>query len=615
MTSINNYEYYEARAKDVKLTAITSDEYNADLLARLRDNVPVWDIWLTSSRCVSGNTNFVVREGDHLGWLGYFVGKGEKLKTLNIYNCFQENRNLHAFLEGLGHNRSVQVVHIDIALEESFQSLIPFLRNNDSLRDLNFHSFGTELKCARNIALLLGQQSSLKRIDFGVINLDDEGLVEIAAALKSQPQIEELRLTSNNIVRDGYVALGNVLECCLSLRELQLWTDFDREEEDNSDDWLDALVAGLKHCHNLTLLNLEGNQMNEGSRSLSTLLQSDNCRLEHLHLGYMDINDDGMTALLAGLTSLPSLKRFDLSGNLIGDQCLQAVLGALTSCNLEELDLSSNMLMDSVSGLRALGTLVRRTTSMQSLGLCNSSLTDEGLQSFIEGVANCCSLTNLDLTANNLITANGLSSLMSLFRAEHCSLSELSLFGINIGDDDAAVLANGLRGNKSLTTLRINASDITARGWAAFSRLLCDASSVNNTYLSNHTLAQIEFRIDGDIRCFPPDGDVAQYLKWNKSHNQAAAMYKILDNHPDIDFGPLFQWKMKCLPLVVAWLEGAWLCNVNESTEVFQCRQLSTVYKFVRSMPQLTVDGYRREKKTKDIQSDAKKKRKFDLTL
>ena len=38
--SVRDYEYYEARAKDVKLEDITSDEHSADVLARLRDNDP-----------------------------------------------------------------------------------------------------------------------------------------------------------------------------------------------------------------------------------------------------------------------------------------------------------------------------------------------------------------------------------------------------------------------------------------------------------------------------------------------------------------------------------------------------------------------------------------------
>jgi hypothetical protein len=135
---------------------------------------------------------------------------------------------------------------------------------------------------------------------------------------------------------------------------------------------------------------------------------------------------------------------------------------------------------------------------------------------------------------------------------------------------------------------------------------------VNNTYFSNHTLEKI-----GGYGVHAMPSDIVEYLTFNKLQNCAAVMCKILDSHPDIDIEPLFQWKLKCLPLVVRWLEKAkpylgytYMCEAEES---FQCRELSMVYKFVRGMPLLTVDGYH-GKKMKDVQPKTKK-RKFDLTL
>ena len=72
MDAIHDYEYYEARAKDVKLEDITSDEYNADILAGLRDNdAELKHISITDSAI--GRKDFDVCEGNHWGWLGYFA--------------------------------------------------------------------------------------------------------------------------------------------------------------------------------------------------------------------------------------------------------------------------------------------------------------------------------------------------------------------------------------------------------------------------------------------------------------------------------------------------------------------------------------------------------------
>ncbi len=623
---MHGYEYYEAHAKDVKLEHITSDEDNADILASLRDDDPDFKDFSIVTDHEDGVYDFVVREGDHLGWVGFFVGKSKELETLSIVD-FPDNINLNVFFEGLGRNRSIQELSIWADLGESFQNLIPFVRNNDSLHELRFGYFDIGLQCARNIALLSSQQSSLKSLTFEEAYLDGEGLKQIAKALRSQP-IEELRLGSTNIsVRDGYAALGKALESCLSLRMLglsifdpvdeRLDDDGDIDDEDAAEEGLLALVARLKLCHDLTSLKLAGKLIitEEVSRSLSTLFQSDNCRLEYLFLGQLDIDDDGITALAPGLASLPSLKMLNLHDNSICDQGLQDLVGALAGCDIEALSLLSNM-FGSVSGMRSLGTFVRGTTSMRSLFLGNCFITDEGLQSFVEGMANTCNLSELSLSHNNSITANGLASLSSLFRAEHCSLSDLDLLGINIGDDGAAALANGLIGNKSLTTLRVDNSSITstARGWSAFSRLLCDTSSVNNTYLSNHTLVQV-----GDYDMQNTPSDVVRYLKMNESQNQDAAICKILHSHPDIDISPLFRFNLMCLPLAVEWFEKAesYFDKVNESPEVLKNRQLSAVYKFIRGMPLLAANGFRSQKmKDVQLQSELKsKKRKLDQTL
>jgi Ran GTPase-activating protein (RanGAP) involved in mRNA processing and transport len=498
------------------------------------------------------------------------------------------------------------------------------VRNNDSLHELYFNNFDIGLQCARNIALLLGQRSSMKCLKFDETHFDHGGFAQIATALRSQPQIEELYVFGNYIYRDGYVALGNALEGCLNLRTLELaaYGNDHVDEELIDNEGIHALAEGLKQCQNLTSLELRGNVMitEEGSRSLSTLFQSDNCQLECLDLRRMNIDDGGAAVLASGLASLPSLKELMLCGISVGDQCLQHLMrGLLVNCNIESLDLSRSMLMDSVSGLRALGSLVGRTANMQYLNLEKTSLSDEGLQSFVEGMSNCCRLKELHLSHNDSITANGVTSLSSLFRAEHCSLCTLALYGIHFGDEGAIALANGLIGNKSLTDLRFNSSGITARGWSAFSKLLCDKTSVNSTYFSNHTLLL--------IGAFDTPSDIEDYLKLNKPHKQASAICKILRSHPDIDVTPLFEFNLMCLPLVVAWFEKAklYLGEVNEPAEVFTNRQLSAVFKFIRGMPLLAAYGYYSQKKDwynvilealrVQLHSKSKKRKRSDQTL
>ncbi|KAK1734347.1 leucine-rich repeat protein, partial [Skeletonema marinoi] len=455
----------------------------------LRDNDPDITYISIQDEREDDYYDFVVREGDNLGWLCYFVGRSKQLRGLSIDN-FPDNLNIAAFLRGLRHNQSIESLCISTDIGEDFKSLRPFLRNNNSLGDLTFSHFDIGLQCARNIALLLGQQSSLKCLCFQETNLGDEMFVEIASVLRKQPQIEELNFYANNIGRNGCVALGNALEGTGNPNLATLYFGYN----DIDDEGIHALVAGLINCDKLTSLNLNGNALITGAglRSLSTLFQSEHCRLEQLNLDQTSIDNDGAAVLTAGLARLPSLKKLHLSDSSIGDQSLQALVGGLGSCNLlEDLYLSSNnMLTQSVVGMRSLGTLVQRT-NIHSLFLCDDTVNDEGLQYLVDGMANCCRLKKLVLSYNNSITAVGLSFLSSLFRSERCSLCTLLLNGVNLDDDGAMALANGLIGNMSLKTLEFSRSGITERGWTAFFKLLCDTSSVNNTYFSNHTIEKI----------------------------------------------------------------------------------------------------------------------------
>jgi len=249
-------------------------------------------------------------------------------------------------------------------------------------------------------------------------------------------------------------------------------------------------------------------------------------------------------------------------------------------------------LLDSNIGRNGCVTLGNMLSSwhaprLQSLVLDNNSIDDRGLQALVEGMLNCCDLEIVKFSGNRSITAAGLRSLSTLFQSENCSLKELHLERMNIGDDGAAALAEGLVRNKSLNQLYfdVDVAGITEVGWSAFSKLLCDTSTINITYLSNHTLEWI----GGGA----PE-DVVLYLEWNVDFNEDdSAIWKILRHFNDydaLDTESLFQWKLKFLPFLVTWFERArssiapWVTNDSDFSEL-EKRKLSAVHKFVCGMP------------------------------
>jgi hypothetical protein len=273
------------------------------------------------------------------------------------------------------------------------------------------------------------------------------------------------------------------------------------------------------------------------------------------------------------------------------------VVEAMQSCSgLEELFLSGNDFSSAAAGLGSLSDWLQNALmNLKSLCLENCRISDVGLHELAEGAANHCKV--LDLDRNESITSTGLSYLSSSIRSDSCRVKSLYLQGIPIGDEGMEALAQGLVGNQSLTSLYLDDYiSITSAGWLAFSTALCDTSSVNSIYLSNHTIHSIWDEDDGET--IPRN--IFLYLQLNGQHPQYAARCKILMSHRHLDMAPLLHWGLKFLPLAVAWFERAKPCTaltiydedlesrrrvLEVSEDSFQSRALTAMFEFIRGMP------------------------------
>ena len=153
-------------------------------------------------------------------------------------------------------------------------------------------------------------------------------------------------------------------------------------------------------------------------------------------------------------------------------------------------------------------------------------------------------------------------------------------------------------------------TSITAVGWQAFSKLLCDTTSINATFLSNHTLYHLG-GIRDDAR-----GVILPLLALNyRDDKKEVATIKILQNHNDFDMLPFFEWEFKVLPLVLSWFERASVFEMPRGFEPnIEKRKLSTIYQFVRGMPLLYVET-RLRKELEDIKAKKKQMEEEQLKL
>ena len=308
-----------------------------------------------------------------------------------------------------------------------------------------------------------------------------------------------------------------------------------------------------------------------------------------------------MLALALGSCKHKSLTDVVLINNGIEDGDMANIIDALNMHPVKRLILKGTGLAK--NGCAALATLLQcSTTELWYLCISNNDIDDEGIEALVPALANNCNhLKYLCINASESITTKGWQRIATILESPTCKLEQFEATGKaynddwelpwlqiqnNIDDDAAAAFASSLVNNHTLRELKLNGNPlITANGWQDFSNVLCNTTSVNKTFLSNHTLTELLVRA-------PPL--LQPYLSLNyDSDKKEVATIKILQHHYDVDMQPFFEWEFKCLPMVVGWLERASSIRMQRGFEPnIERRKLSCIYQFVRSMPDLYVEMY-----------------------
>ena len=216
----------------------------------------------------------------------------------------------------------------------------------------------------------------------------------------------------------------------------------------------------------------------------------------------------------------------------------------------------------------------------------------EGAESLVDTLTNSNRrLRVLHLSINNYSPANGWQGLASVLEEPNSNLEELNFQHDNLGDEEALIFANALACSCKLKSLELYQigpveNGVTSAGWSGFSKVLCDASSVNNTFLSNHTLENLG--LNNEYEDVPLD--VASSLALNKSSDdkKEVAIKKILKHHQHFDMQPFFEWELKVLPIAITWFEIARSKCTNEKAGIDR-RQLDAIYQYIHTMPEVFV--------------------------
>ncbi|EJK47152.1 hypothetical protein THAOC_34152 [Thalassiosira oceanica] len=417
-----------------------------------------------------------------------------------------------------------------------------FVKKSTGLKSVGIFGSGTFGNCSGHSVDRflddLGKCNQIKNMTFSGANLA-EIMYKLGPAMKNN-NFTHIFVEACQLGVPEATFLFNTFGDMNSLEEL----DIDCEEDlaNLNDDDMEGCIPSLAAC--------------TGMRSL---------KLNHLNL-----STNSCAALRGVFPRMATLREVVLRGNSLDDDCTRLLAQGLSGCKqIQSLDLSNNRISDN-----GLDVLVQSLpTSVDALYLAWNDITlDRHVMLLRFRVINIL---------GNTLCPGGTGVIAASLANPECRLEDLNLYSCNIGDEGTATLADGLRNNQRLTVMSLGDS-ITERGWNAFSSILCDASSINATYNSNHTLQDLgNYRIPEDVRL---NFDLNQ----GKDKSGVAAS-KILQAHRHLDMRHLFGRELGLLPYVVAWLEHFAKSRLH--------LKLSSIFEFVRAMPMRVTDGMVRKAK------------------
>jgi len=341
------------------------------------------------------------------------------------------------------------------------------------------------------------------------------------------------------------------------------------------DNFLDGKIFSLlgpffKNNHNLNDIYIEECELvHEDALQLSSAIKDCNKSLKRIAITVT--NDGRVFGIILALSKHPQLEIVRLSGMNIGRRFERTALSAL---------------------------LRRTTTHLQILILESINMCDNGMHILVNDLANINRLQELNLSNNEGITIKGWKKIATLLERLG-SLEYLSIYGNDVGDEGALLFANALANNSTLKHLDLDDCGITREGWKSLSKLLCDASTINNTYLSNHTLQYLGDDLttnDENPRFEDVMTDILYYLELNENENkQKVAMTKILRHHDHFNMQSFFEWEFKVLPIMIRWFtKTAALVHASFEAKVNKIK-LSVIYDFIKEFPMLYIEPMTRK--------------------
>ncbi|XP_072133517.1 NACHT, LRR and PYD domains-containing protein 3-like [Mobula birostris] len=349
-----------------------------------------------------------------------------------------------------------------------------------------------------------GKRSLLNTLHY-LFESQNRGLAQ--AALGS---VKTLSFSGMTLTPIDCAVLSHVIGLCDTIKHLDLQSCHIQCEG------IQRLGPGLHKCQEL---GLGANKLgNSGVKLVSAALRNPECKIRKLGLRGVRISDSAVDDLVSSLSANTSLTELILSFNQMGDSGVKMLSVALRNpgCKIQtlglesvslresgvedlasalsanpsltELNLSKNNLED--SGVKLVSAALRNPEcKIQKLRLGNVGLTGSGAEDLASALTTNQSLTVLYLNDNKL-GDSGVELLSAALRNPECTIRELVLIDVGLTDSGAEDLISALSTNPSLTELDLGANSLTDRSVPALRVLILTHPSLKKIDLGDNQFSE-----------------------------------------------------------------------------------------------------------------------------
>lgn len=513
--------------------------------------------------------------------LGDAIGRNVHLKELIL------SLRMHHFVSmcsGIARNRSIKHLHLTVYFDyvdrvetdRVFRILLPFFEHNTNLRYIYFDGFDADFNSPALISAL-SKCPKLMRLKIGRGGSD---LAKFIQSLQVHRNLLSLSLDVHGLKRAGHLSLAELMSNPgATIRDLEVGSPSDDVE------CASIFSRALVNNGSLRRLNLRwGKRVTpEGWRILSKALSDPHCTLETLDLGYGTsimscgmLCTEGVTALGTALTANKLLKHLIIGskrvceeGWLAFSQCLRSPTVALESLFLEKCKISDQMMVAIVGSLagnvtlkklgfgkielitpagwaESLRLLLNPGCTLEELIITASNIDDGVVAVLVELLAGTRSLRTLGLQNSQSVSSAGWMSLSSALQQPSCALKKINLTH-DFSHDGMIYFVQALATNTCLEELNLCGHYVSMRSWNILSRVLCDESSILNTFSSNHVLNEVNAE---DV----PDS-IVSLLQMNKNPDKASvARQKMIALHFSAISEYTLDLETTVLPRTIEWI-------------------------------------------------------------